>query len=93
MTKDSVLKDSATWLFDKFEEAVQRLCPTHDKEVAVQVHEQLLTKIYNTRCNEFLRSVTKLSCIKGKKAVDVNLGLRDELKYFASKKETSINYS
>ena len=85
MTKDSVSKDCT--LFEKFEEAVQGLHPqATQKELVKQVHEHLLSKIYNARCNKFLRSITKLSCIKSNKAVDVNIGLHYELKYFAAKK-------
>ena len=47
------------------------------------VHNKLLWKIYNARCNEFLRSITKLSCIHQKKSVDASTGLRDKLKVYA----------
>ena len=53
-----------------------------------QVHTMLLSKIYNARSNEFLRGVNKLQCIKNNKAVDVNIGLRDQLKCYAAEKRT-----
>ena len=53
-----------------------------------QVHTMLLSKIYNARSNEFLRGVNKLQCIKSNKAVDVNIGLRDQLKCYAAEKRT-----
>ena len=46
----------------------------------------LLSKNYNARSNEFLHSISKLACIKQKKAVDVNIGLRDKLKCYAAEK-------
>lgn len=57
-------------------------------EITKKVHEMLLTMFYNARCNEFLKNITKLSCIKNKKAVDVNVGLRDKLKCYAAEKQT-----
>ena len=75
-------------LLAKFREAVWSLQPSTHEDVLKQVHGVLLSKIYNARCNEFLRGITKLSCIKNNKAVDVNIGLRDQLKCYAAKKET-----
>ncbi len=42
--------------------------------------------MYNARCNEFLLTVNKLSCIKKNKAVDTDMGLRDKLKVYAVEK-------
>ena len=75
-------------LVTKFKEAVQSLYPSTHEEVINQVHGALLSKMYNARCNEFVRSITKLSCIKNNRAVDVNIGLRDQLKCYAARKET-----
>lgn len=75
-------------LLVKFREAVQSLQPSIHEDMLKQVHGMLLSKIYNARCNEFVRGITKLSCIKNNKAVDVNIGLRDQLKCYAAKKET-----
>ena len=77
-------------LLTSFMEAVQQLHPTlHTGTGTVeQVHEMLLLKIYNARSNEFLQGISKLSCIKNNKAVDVNIGLRDQLKYYAAGKQT-----
>ena len=55
-------------------------------QVIEDVHNKLLWKIYNTRCNEFLRSITKLSCVDKNKAVDADIGLRDKLKVYAVEK-------
>ena len=73
-------------LLTKFREAVQSLHPSVPEDVIKQVHGVLLSKMYNTRCNEFLRDIAKLSCVKNNKAVDVNVGLLDQLKCHAAKK-------
>lgn len=85
ITKESVVSDRT--LLTKFREAVNSLHPPIDEDMLKHVHGMLLAKMYNTRCNEFLWSITKLSCIKNNKAVDVNIGLRDQLKCYAAKKE------
>ena len=76
-------------LLTSFMEAVQQLHPTLHTGTVEQVHEMLLLKIYNARSNEFLRGISKLSCIKNNKAVDVNIGLRDQLKCYAAGKQTN----
>lgn len=48
------------------------------------VCEQLVTKITHTMSNDFLRNIATLENAKEKKAVDVQMSLRDELKCFAS---------
>ena len=88
ITKDSVVKDST--LLIKFNEALEHLHTDHPAGVVQEVHEMLLTKFYNARSNEFLKNITKLSCIKNKKAVDVNVGLRDKLKCYAAEKQTEF---
>ena len=50
----------------------------------------MLEKIYNARSNEFLRTVSKLDCVKKKKAVDANVGLRDKLKSYAVQKQSHV---
>ena len=75
-------------LLTTFREAVNSLHPSIHEDTLKHVHGVLLAKIYNTRCNEFLRGITKLSCIKNNKAVHVNVGLRDQLKCYAARKET-----
>ena len=55
-------------------------------EVIESVHNLLINKVYNARCNdanEFLRTVTKLACIDKGKGIDGNVSLRDELKVCA----------
>lgn len=44
------------------------------------------SKVFNARCNEFLRSIGKLSCIENSKVIDGSVSLRDELKVYALKK-------
>ena len=55
-------------------------------EVIESVHNLLINKVSNARCNEFLRTVTKLACIDKGKGIDGNVSLRDELKVCALKK-------
>lgn len=55
-------------------------------DVIERVHGILLAKIYNATCNEFLRTISKLHCIKEKKAVDASMGLRDKLKSYVVEK-------
>ena len=87
VTKKTVLKDATLEL--QFTKAVKELhAPCHEKTVQ-EVHVMLLTKYYNARSNEFLRNITKLTCIKRNKGVDVNVGLRDKLKCYAADKHTS----
>ena len=81
-----MVKDCA--LLVKFREAVQSLQPFIREDMLKQVHGMLLSRIYNARYNEFVRGITKLSCIKSNKATDVNIGLRDQLKCYAAKEET-----
>lgn len=63
----------------KFKEAVQSSYPSTHEDVVKQVHGTLLSKMYNARYNKFIQS---------NRAVDVNIGLCDQLKYYAAKKET-----
>ena len=67
------------------------LHPISTTEAISRVHKILATKIYNARSNEFLRTFTKLECLKQKKVVDVNVCLRDSLKSFADKKQSRID--
>ena len=60
-------------------------------EVIESVHNLLINKVYNARCNEFLRTVTKLACIDKGKGIDGNVSLRDELKVCALKKMSDDN--
>ena len=73
-------------LLTAFKTAVQELQPDTHMAVIERVHGVLLAKIYNATSNEFLRSINKLNCIKEKKAVDANMGLRDKLKFYAVEK-------
>ena len=78
-------------LLNRFSEAAHDIHPVSSMEVVDPVHRALLSKIYNARSNEFLRSISKLACIKQKKAVDVNVGLRDKLKCYAAEKQSVAN--
>ena len=50
-----------------------------------QVHAHFLSKIYNCRCNEYLKSIQKEFLTHQNKSVDVHVGLRDQLKTYAYK--------
>ena len=52
-----------------------------------QVHGYFLSKIYNCRCNEYLKSLQQEFLTNQDKSVDVHVGLRDQLKTYASKKQ------
>ena len=88
ITKGMIVLDET--LFNEFQSAIQVLHPTATHKVVRSVHEVLVTKIYNARSNEFLRTISKLTCCKQKKAVDVNVGLRDSLKSLVAKKQSDI---
>lgn len=86
VTRDSVLSDAL--LLQSFTKAVERIVPVATTRVVTKVHGVLLTKIYNARCNEFLHTIGQMDCFRRKKAVDVNIALRDKLKSFASEKQS-----
>lgn len=73
-------------LLELFQRSVEEAQVEAAHETVAAVHAMLVTKIYNARCNEYLRTVGKLSCIDRKKAVDVNVGLRDQLKTYAAER-------
>lgn len=84
VTRQNILLDRT--LLSKFSDAVQAIQPNTPIDTIEKIHEALLDKLYNVRSNEFLRMVTKTDCIKNKKAVDANVGLRDKLKSYAVEK-------
>ena len=86
VTKETILKDATLTLV--FTDSVKELHVSCSESTIKEVHTKLLIKYYNARSNEFLRNVTKLTCIKSNKAVDVNVGLRDKLKCYAVDKHT-----
>ena len=88
VTRDSVLLD--TTLLAEFSKTVQILQPELSMEAVENIHALMLEKIYNARSNEFLRTVSKLDCVKKKKAVDANVGLRDKLKSYAVQKQSHV---
>ena len=73
-------------LLDEFSRAVSGLDVQADSFIVESVHKVLMHKIYNARCNEFLRTISKLACIDKDKVIDGNVSLRDELKVYALKK-------
>ena len=79
-------------LLEKFTVAVNALEVDTSQQTVKEVHKMLIWKIYNARCNEFLRSTMKLSCIDKDRCVDASIGLRDKLKVYAVQKvSTNIN--
>jgi len=80
---------SDTLLLQQFEDTVAVVFPVATTEVVTRVHGILLTKIYNARSNEFLRSIGKIECFRKNKAVDVNISLRDKLKSYAAEKTST----
>ena len=77
-------------LLEKFTVAVNALEVDTSQQTVKDVH-MLIWKIYNARCNEFLRSIIKLSCIEKDRCVDASTGLRDKLKVFAVEKLSTVN--
>lgn len=87
ITKDSVVKDRTS--LEHLNKAVKHLQSQAESDTTQQVHTMLLSKIYNEEAMNFLLlGVSKLQCIKSNKAVDVNIGLRDQLKCYAAEKHT-----
>lgn len=76
-------------LLQIFKDTVAIVFPIATTEVVARVHGILVTKIYNARSNEFLRSLGKIECFRKNKAVDVNISLRDKLKSYAVEKQSS----
>ena len=81
------MKDATLEL--QFTKAVKELHVSCSENTVQEVHVMLLTKYYNARSNEFLRNITKVTCIKRNNGVDVDVGLRDKLKCYAADKHTS----
>lgn len=80
-------------LLELFHSAIEETATEATEESIAGVHNFLIQKIYNARCNEYLRTIGKLSCIDRRKAVDVNVGLRlrDQLKTYAAEKRSIHN--
>ena len=78
-------------LLEKFTVAVNALEVDTSQQAVKEVHSMLIWKIYNARCNEFVRSTIKLSCIEKDRCVDASTGLRDKLKVFAVEKLSTVN--
>ena len=52
--------------------AVNALEVDTSQQTVKEVHNMLIWKIYHARCNEFLRSTVKLSCIRKDRCVVQN---------------------
>lgn len=78
-------------LLDMFKKAVTDMLIQSSEEVIESVYTALIQKIYNARCNEFLRTTSKLVSID--KIVDGSVSLRDELKVIAIKQLSSSKES
>ena len=68
-----------------FRTAVTKIQAYVSNDDIASLHKLLLHKVYNARCNEFLRTITKLTCMDKGKGIDGNVSLRDELKVCALK--------
>ena len=81
-------------LYQLYKEAVAKVSSEHmyNEEILRSVHDIILKKIYNARCNEFLKATNKLNCMKESKVVDANVMLRDHLKSYVSQKKFNKNY-
>jgi len=85
ITKTTVLEDQS--LQQTFQEAVDQIVSPVDRETAKRVHAVILAKVFNARCNEYLRAINDEATRKDKKTVDVHIGLRDKLKTYAAEKQ------
>lgn len=65
---------------ESFKLAISQFHEQTTLEDIESVHNLLVCKVYNARCNEFLRTVNKLACIEQGKRIDGSVSLRDELK-------------
>ncbi len=65
---------------DVFKLAVTEIQGETIPEGVEAVHTLLVHKVYNARCNEFLRTISKLTCMEKGKRIDSSVSLRDELK-------------
>ena len=70
-----------TTLLSTFTEALHECRITSPDNIVSEVHSSLLNKVYNARCNEFLQTVCKLSCIDKNQAVDASVGLKNVLSH------------
>ena len=70
-----------------FEECIHQVVTSTDKEVLDDVFSVIVLRVYNARCNEYLRAISNDIERKDNKTADVNVGLRDKLKAYAAEKE------
>ena len=73
-------------ILEMFTAALANMGVVTSRQAINEIHNKLIWKIYNVRCNEFLQATTKLSHIQQKKGVDASTGLRDKLKAYAVEK-------
>ena len=78
-------------LTQKFKQLVDTLMLWVSEDAALaSLGQELVLKIRHIISNDFLRNVHTLEQLKEKKAVDVHMSLRDELKSFALHKESEF---
>lgn len=78
-------------ILETFTAALRNMGVDPSMQAINEVHNKLVWKIYNARCNEFLRATTKLSQIQQNKGVSASTGLRDKLKTYAVEKVSVFN--
>ena len=83
--KTTVLEDQT--LRQTFQRCVDEVVSPLDQDTVNLVYSVLLAKVFNARCNEYLRAVSTEATQKDNKTVDVHVGLRDKLKTFAAAKQ------
>ena len=83
-TKSSIEMDNS--IFEKFTTVLDNMGVVTSRQAINEIHNKLVWKIYNVRCNEFLQATTKLSQIRQNKGVEASTGLRDKLKVYAVEK-------
>ena len=77
VTKNNVIQDAL--LLQSFQTVATQVHPTALQSAVISVHEILCAKLYNCRCNEFLKTITHESLRRQNKSADVHVGLRDKL--------------
>ncbi len=84
---DTALASDVTLLIEFVTEAKESSTQaTVEDDIVESLYRTLLDKVCNTRCNEFLHNIGKLSCITKNKSVDGSVSLRDKLTVYALKK-------
>lgn len=82
VTKTTVVEDKV--LRQIFQEGVDHVALPADQETLNRVY---LAKVYNARCNEYLRAISSEATQNDKKTTNIHVGLRDKLKVYAAEKQ------